>query len=312
MKTKINLQETINKNNPFNSIIVEDKRKHPHDKIEVVCGKCGSIFKADFYALKASKYKICKKCTRETQGTKLKSFNEVVCKYEEKGYTPLFDTYTSFHTRMPVKDSEGYKGLVSLKGVSYNYKMRPFALDNPYALENLQHYSNLHNYNATILPQTYYGRDKKIKVQCKCGEKFVVDVEHFLNSNKGQCDKCSGSQSQYEIIIEKALQNYNLYYIRQMIFPECRNKSPLPFDFYVGNIGAIEVNGIGHYEPVRYNGCTKEVALKEYERTCKNDKTKIDFCKKNKIPLLIITSDQIENGSYKEILNQFCNLSVAT
>jgi len=47
----------------------------------------------------------------------------------------------------------------------------------------------------------------------------------------------------------------DIEYIKQKRFEKCRNKLPLPFDFYLPNENiCIEYDGIQHFKPIDYFG----------------------------------------------------------
>ena len=98
---------------------------------------------------------------------------------------------------------------------------------------------------------------------------------------------------------------YNLSYksfkatITNQSFPEkfnnCRDKYPLPFDFYLieSNI-AIEYDGIFHFE-INKLIKDKQIAFKEFIETKKRDEIKNNYCENNNIYLLRINYLEFEN-----------------
>ena len=47
--------------------------------------------------------------------------------------------------------------------------------------------------------------------------------------------------------------NHNIEYIREYKFNDCKNKQPLPFDFYIPKYGIlIEMQGEQHFRPVKF------------------------------------------------------------
>ena len=75
------------------------------------------------------------------------------------------------------------------------------------------------------------------------------------------------------------------------------------FDFYIKGLNLIiEVDGQGHYYPVRFNGISKKKAIENFENTKIRDAEKNKFCKKNKIKILRISYLDILNDNYIEIL----------
>ena len=85
------------------------------------------------------------------------------------------------------------------------------------------------------------------------------------------------------------LEKLNIKSIQQYRHKLCANKLCLPFDFYFNKDNLhyfIEYNGEQHYRPVfGQKNITKE---ENFKKTQKNDLIKLNFCKKNNYPLLVI------------------------
>lgn len=103
------------------------------------------------------------------------------------------------------------------------------------------------------------------------------------NILQGQgCPKCNTSKG--EKIIANWLMANNVLYEPQKTFVDCRNKLPLPFDFYLTDYNiVIEYNGKQHYEPVDYFG-----GQEAFENVVMRDKIKESYCEKNNIRLIKI------------------------
>ena len=72
-------------------------------------------------------------------------------------------------------------------------------------------------------------------------------------------------------------------------FKDCRDKNPLPFDFYLPQYNlCIEFDGRQHSEPSAFNSKKEKenVKLKNFEYIQNHDKIKNEYCKKNGITLL--------------------------
>lgn len=121
-----------------------------------------------------------------------------------------------------------------------------------------------------------------------------------------QCNEYNKQNSRLSQKVEKYLIENNIEYIREYKFDNCKNKRPLPFDFYIPSLKmVIEVNGRQHYEKAYFGGCTEEEAEKKLITTKKHDAIKIEFCKKNNIKYIEIpffTDDK--NFTYINILNK--------
>lgn len=135
-----------------------------------------------------------------------------------------------------------------------------------------------------------------------CGLEYEARPSNITNEGNG-CPVCKSSRGEREIsawLIENSVE-----FIPQYKFADCMRKRRLPFDFAIMNGDQvsllIEFHGEQHYDPVEHFG--GEEKFKEQQ---KNDKIKLDYCKANDIPLLIIPhweSENIHNILSKELLN---------
>jgi len=112
--------------------------------------------------------------------------------------------------------------------------------------------------------------------------------------------------SRAEIMIEEILNEYNVNFQEEYIFPELRadNGKPLRFDFVIfdddGNIDyIIEYQGRQHYEPVSKFGGKRGLYQQQY-----NDNKKRRFCALNNITLIEIPYTEENLISYDYILER--------
>lgn len=137
------------------------------------------------------------------------------------------------------------------------------------------------NKNIIVL-EKYINARTKIKHKCLiCGLEWDACPDSLLHD--GGCPNCK-NKSIGEKKISIWLDNNNIQYEKQKVFIDCRDKHPLPFDFYLQNYNIlIEYNGIQHYEPVEYFG-----GKEKFESQVKRDNIKKEYCKKNNISLFEI------------------------
>ncbi len=105
---------------------------------------------------------------------------------------------------------------------------------------------------------------------------------HFKEIENGchYCNKVSKGENK----ICNYLSNNNIDFIKEYIFDDCIYKKHLKFDFYIPILDLIiEYNGQQHYSPVKIFG-----GEEKYKETIKRDKIKIDYCKNNKIKMIVI------------------------
>ena len=135
------------------------------------------------------------------------------------------------------------------------------------------------NSNIEILG-IYAGNKNKIHTKCLiCGNEWnPISLDLIRGRGCPQCNKSNGENR-----IELWLSKNNISYISQYRFPDCVDKYPLPFDFYIVTGKCIEFDGIQHFEPVERFGGQKAL-----EYTQRHDRIKNEYCKVNNIPLLRI------------------------
>lgn len=131
---------------------------------------------------------------------------------------------------------------------------------------------------------------KNLKVICaECGEIFTTSYCAFTKHNGQLCPKCASNISSGEYIIKKYLEDNNIGFYMQFRFDNCRNKIPLPFDFYLPNYNmCIEYDGEGHYIPINRGKISDEEALDVLNNIKYRDNIKTIYCKENDIKLIRI------------------------
>lgn len=157
---------------------------------------------------------------------------------------------------------------------------------------NLIH-KDRYNYDEVF----YINAKTPVKIKCKKHGYFYQLP--FVHLNGNGCSKCKNSKG--EFIIQNVLDNHVIEYISQKIFPECRYKLPLKFDFYLPDYNlCIEYDGEGHFAPIKYKGTTYDThqADMKFEESKIRDSIKTEFCNTNSINLLRIPyweKDNIED-----------------
>lgn len=122
--------------------------------------------------------------------------------------------------------------------------------------------------------------------ECKnCGNFFITRGDYIRN---GDTISCGCIHSKNEMKIAKMLKEHNVDFQQQYVFQDLVGVGGynLRFDFAIFKNGRlshlIEYNGAQHYE--RQTGRWGE----DFEKTQKHDLLKIEYCKNNNIPLIII------------------------
>ena len=119
---------------------------------------------------------------------------------------------------------------------------------------------------------------------CDCGQETKVDGPNWLNGKTRSCG-CKRFKSVGEEVIEDILTRNNISYYSQYRFNDCKNKRPLPFDFYLPDYNTcIEYQGEQHYKPIDWFEDTDDT----FEARQIRDSIKRTYCNDNGISLLEI------------------------
>lgn len=141
--------------------------------------------------------------------------------------------------------------------------------------------------------------------ECECGNQICLS-SYVLTSGHTQSCGCL-IKSHGELLIENILNDLKIKYINQYKFKDCRNKKPLPFDFYIPELNiCIEFDGIQHFEPIDFFGGTESFII-----TKNNDKIKEEYCLKNDVKLLRIPY-YLKNEEIKTNIINFIQNPVTT
>lgn len=158
-------------------------------------------------------------------------------------------------------------------------------------------HGNKYNYS---LAKEYRSNKTKITIICPKHGEFEQSPSAHIHQKQG-CPICNESKG--EASISRYLTNLNVKFEQEKRFDDCRNKLPLPFDFYLPehNI-CIEYDGEQHFKSVRRFGGRKKLTEIQY-----HDSIKTNYCSKNNIKLIRIRYNENvesilnnENIKYKE------------
>ncbi len=138
--------------------------------------------------------------------------------------------------------------------------------------------------------------EMRIKVDILCEKHGIFSQLPYIHLKGHGCPTCS--QSKGELIVYNILNDLKYKFKQEYMFEGCRDKQPLPFDFYIPSIRtAIEYQGKQHYEPVCFGGCSVESSLKVFEMNKSHDAIKRKYCQENNINLIKIPYTEIDNIS---------------
>jgi hypothetical protein len=129
-------------------------------------------------------------------------------------------------------------------------------------------------------------------------KKNWISYNEFFGTNK------YGNMSLGETKILNYLNENNIKFIWQKKFKDCKNKLPLPFDFYLLKYNTlIEFDGIQHFKSINHFGGNNGLKLRQI-----NDDIKSKYCIDNNIKLIRIDYLDLHNDSINWLLNNEINL----
>ena len=272
------------------SIEVLEEYINAHTKILHKCNICGNTWKATPHdILRGTSCPTCfgtPKKTTEQYKTELKSINSNIEVLEE---------YKSNKTKI----------LHKCKICGYEWKVIPSSIllraSCPACSGNKQktteeYKEELKSKNPNIIClEEYINNHTKILHKCLvCGNTWKITPRNALIGVG--CPKCNFSHGERNI--ENFLLENKISFIPQKRFSDCKDKKPLPFDFYLPekNI-AIEYQGIQHYKPVKAFGGEEQLHLQRH-----HDWLKRKYCKSNNITLITISYKENVKNVLKTLL----------
>lgn len=133
----------------------------------------------------------------------------------------------------------------------------------------------------------------KIKFKCKnCGHIWFAKPNNILNGRG--CPKCKESYGERKIA--NWLKSNNILFEEQYVFPDCKNITYLPFDFYIADKNiCIEYDGEQHFIPCRFGGMNLEKAEEKLSQCQLRDKIKTEYCSNHNIYLIRISYKDYKN-----------------
>ena len=135
--------------------------------------------------------------------------------------------------------------------------------------------------------EKYIDYETPIRHYCTLHQYEWIDSPRCIFRDLG-CPKCTGYK--HESIISDWLDTFNISYIQQYRFTDCKATRTLPFDFYLPDLNiCIEYDGRQHFMPVDFAGKGDEWAKEQLIITQHHDVIKNEYCKTNDISLLRIS-----------------------
>lgn len=143
--------------------------------------------------------------------------------------------------------------------------------------------------------------------KCRCGICGNTFIALPAKVNNGHITSCGCRiQSSGEDYIRNLLTEYNIDFIPQYTFDDCKLKYTLRFDFAIIDneklLGLIEYDGKQHFEPIEFFG-----GVEGFNETKKRDEVKNIYCEIHNIPLIrlpyTLSTDEIKTQIYEYYLS---------
>lgn len=133
---------------------------------------------------------------------------------------------------------------------------------------------------------------------CKfvCNEHHLEFEDYFCRivNMYGGCEKCKKRTKEDAVFEELCKFGYTIE--RQKRFDDCRDKSTLPFDFYIRELNTlVEYDGKQHFEPRNFGGISDERANENFIITKTHDLIKNSYCDSHGIHLIRIPYTEDKN-----------------
>lgn len=289
-------------------IKVKDLKNTSHQRVDVICDVCNKSLDIEYRDYKKNisrnnKY-VCQSCSVQIKHYKTiekrrKDYIERLQKQSEKnGYTLLLDNIDMITSNTSIIEYLcPIHGKQSMRLANYlSGRKCPHCA----TMNNAEHYKLKTNTIITrvqkcggkiLNPEEYINQSvSNLIFECsECGNTFTSSFRNFTQHGGQICKSCSNQESLGEKKIRYYLEEHNINYTQEYWFYDCRDKNPLPFDFYLTNFNTIiEFDGRQHFENTNY-------FTYSFDKVKMHDKIKNDYCKKNNIKLIRIPYTKINH-----------------
>lgn len=272
--------------NKFPHIDIIDKYTGCHNKIRFFCNKHNYTFEKEPVLYLNSRCG-CNKCARESTVNARKVSKEDFSQRLKvsNGNIEQLSDYLNMYTKIKVRCKKcGNIFMSKPEDLLYGHGCRRCAIiklssmkkkDNDWFVGQMRQY-NL-NYNDIELLSKYNGYSETIKCKCKkCSNIWETKASNLISKRCATgCPRCATSKG--ELIVFDYLSRNDIKFEVQKRFPDLVgvHNMPLSYDFYIPNKRLlIEVNGLQHYEPIKYFGGKKKFLIQK-----EHDSRKCDYAK---------------------------------
>lgn len=285
---------------------VEDLMPYSDSKVIVLCDYCGAEYITPYSAYNTGRKSIQKDCCPKCvglKGSEARLFREAQKRIDaaaemcdHNGYELLTSTDEYTGVKMIAKficPKHGVQEMILDNIIhghrcircSYEERGRGLTHSKQYISDKIAEV----NGNVLLNPDEYKGSlVRNLRIKCSCGREFTTSFTNYMRANKNRCSVCAHTDSVAETKIGDFLKRRNIKYIPEMRFPDCRDKKPLPFDFYLVDENLIiEYDGKHHFLPIR--------GERHFEMIQRHDRMKDEYCEEKGIAILRIPYWETKN-----------------
>lgn len=252
--------------------------KYIRSKVKIWCGiENHEPYIVDFYSFKSGSR--CKHCYDLKRGCNQKfTFDFVKNELEKIGYTLLENEYKNNRTKMNMICSNNHHILMTFDSIRNGRRCRKCSGSQKHTYDEVK--NDVEKQGYKLISTSYIDNKHKLDVQCPKGHVYKVKYNHWVTGSR--CPKCRESKG--ENTINEVLKNFNINFIREYRFDDCRDIHTLPFDFYLPEYNTcIEFDGEQHFSSCDFYGGNQA-----YEIRKSHDNIKTQYCLDNKINLIRI------------------------
>lgn len=244
----------------------------------------------------------CKICATEKVVSKMRFLYDDVKEYIESHNNKLLSTeYKNCEDKLSIQCEKGHQFEMSYhnfkngnrcpvcKGIECSKRQTiPF--------NKVKEAIESYGYKVLTEENQYVNGNSKIVIECTKNHKFNMCFHDFKQGYR--CPMCNESKGEKNV--KCIFKKYNINYIEQYRFKDCKCKRSLPFDFYLPKYNCcIEYDGKQHYLYGSFNCDLLDLMNIKYR-----DNIKDLYCKENNIKLIRIPYwdfDNIETILIKEL-----------
>lgn len=220
----------------------------------------------------------CRQCL--TDSKKL-NYQDIKKYFKRFNYELLSTEYKNNHASLKIKCPKGhifYMSFSHFKDGQRCHECYDIGKNRRLKYDDVKTY--IESFGYKLLSTEYINNSSKLLVQCDKGHKYKVAYSNFQQGRR--CPYCNESSG--EIRVREILEKYNIKFIAQYRFKDCKFKQCLPFDYYLPQYNIlIEYDGQQHYDIVDCFG-----GLDNFINTKIRDTVKSVYCKEKSIKLIRI------------------------